>query len=80
MALLIQKTEIYDPKVLNCLCGGDTDHGSNNTDGFSGTASIKCKKCGLTMSESSYNIGYGDSLQSIYAKVVNRWNKTMGGK
>ena len=80
MSLIITHQELFDPDVENCVCGGipyheaTMFHGSNS----SGVAIVKCSECDLCMTEESNNIGYGDTLKSIYIKVTNRWNEVMG--
>ena len=77
MSLLIQKTEIYDPKVNKCICGGDVEHNSHQRCD-SGSAWIICRNCKIEMVENSDHVGYyGVTLLGMYKEVVRRWNNVM---
>ena len=77
MSLLSTKVIVFDPTVKDCICGGSPKHSASIGNLGVGFAVVKCSKCGLSMEEESHNIGYGDSLKSIYIKVIDRWNRVM---
>lgn len=78
MSLIEYYTEIFDPAVARCVCGGEAEHGVENGCGYSGYAFVKCSVCGLKMIEESGSIGWNDvTLKTLYVRVVARWNDTM---
>lgn len=79
MSLIVTETRVVDPEVSDCMCGGIPEHSSDQLSGYSnGSASVCCPDCGLSMEESTSDLGFGASLESIYLTVVLRWNNIMG--
>jgi hypothetical protein len=80
MSIVVTESRVVDPEVNNCVCGSShIKHSAENvysSDG-GGYAYVKCESCGLKMEEKSSIIGYGESLEDIYIRVVNRWNSVM---
>ena len=77
--IIITEHRKCSPKIWPCVCGSTDIHDrAGHGCGFSAYATITCKKCGLEMTESDYSCGWnGVTVESLYRKVVSRWNKVM---
>jgi len=73
-----ETTYEFTPEFNDCICGAKVVYSTSSDCGkYEGTAYVKCPNCGLNMFESSYDIGYSDSIDSISVTLENRWNLTI---
>ena len=63
-----------------CPCCGSEDltcnkiYTGNGADTFGGYAYVKCKNCNHKVQTESNNIGWGDTLEGLFNRVVGEWN------
>jgi hypothetical protein len=64
---------------IQCICGHESTIFEPTKIGMpsSNSASVMCGGCGLIMSEHTNKFGYGETVESLTRKVVDRWNNVM---
>ena len=80
MGFKIETIKKYKPEFNNCICGGAARHTSGSQSGYSGYASVLCQSCGLGMTETTGNLGYGVTLDDLSEMLEKRWNAVMKDK
>jgi|GEM_PF-5893329 hypothetical protein len=64
--------------IKKCICGDTPKLISNG--GYQGDsngyAKLECS-CGLFMEETTYNLGFGTSLNQLESAVIQKWNAVL---
>lgn len=78
--ITITETKEVNFKTINCMCGTTPDVKDHKGSGYSISVEVKCTNCGMSVSDSSSNIGFGENsltLQSFASQVVSKWNRML---